>query len=52
MQAVSSVPFILISPAHHAERIPPKLGIVEVVPKPFDAARLLAIVVSHCHRIH
>ncbi len=49
MPAVSSVPFILVSASLNAGRIADELGIDEVVPKPFDAERLLAIVASHCH---
>jgi CheY-like chemotaxis protein len=50
MPAVSSVPFILVSAAQNAERIARDLGIADVVPKPFDAERLLAILAAHCHR--
>jgi CheY-like chemotaxis protein len=50
--ATSSVPFILVSGALNAERIARDLGIVDVVMKPVDTARLLAIIASHCNRAH
>jgi DNA-binding NtrC family response regulator len=43
------VPFVLVSGTHDAARIAQDLGISDVVPKPFDAERLLGIVASHCH---
>jgi CheY-like chemotaxis protein len=50
--ATSSMPFILVSGAPNAERIARELGIADVVAKPFDAARLLAIIAAHCHRTY
>ena len=50
--AVSSVPFILVSAAPNADRIARELGIADVMPKPFDAERLLAILAARCHRPH
>jgi CheY-like chemotaxis protein len=50
--ATSSVPFILVSGAWNAARIAHDLGIVDVVTKPVDAARLLAIIAGHCNRAH
>jgi CheY-like chemotaxis protein len=52
MPSVSSVPFILVSASLNASRIARELDIDEVVPKPFDAERLLKIVASHCHMQH
>jgi two-component system response regulator VicR len=52
MPATSSVPFILVSGERDAERIARDLGIADVVAKPVDAGRLLAILAGHCHRTH
>ena len=48
--AVSSMPFVLLSAAHNADRVARDLGIDDVIRKPFDAANLLHIVASHCPR--
>lgn len=50
MPAVSSVPFILVSATDNAAEIACGLGIADVMPKPFDAERLLGMVASHCDR--
>jgi CheY-like chemotaxis protein len=50
--ATSSVPFILVSGALNAERIARQLGIADVVIKPVDIARLLAIIARRCNRTH
>jgi CheY-like chemotaxis protein len=52
MPAVSSVPFILVSATHNAERIAQELGIADVVAKPFDAERLARIIALRCRGIH
>jgi CheY-like chemotaxis protein len=46
--SVSDVPFILLSAADDAPRIGRELGIDEVIPKPFDADRLLSVVATYC----
>jgi CheY-like chemotaxis protein len=52
MPAVCAIPFILVSGAYNAGRIARALGIADVLPKPFDADRLLRIVGLHCHGPH
>ena len=52
MPAVCAVPFILVSGAYDAGRIARTLGIADVLPKPFDADRLLRIVGLYCHGPH
>jgi len=46
--SVSDVPFILLSAADDAAQIGRELGIDEVIPKPFDADRLLRAVATYC----
>jgi CheY-like chemotaxis protein len=46
--SVSAIPFILVSADGNAGNIARELGIDEVIPKPFDADRLLGIVASYC----
>jgi CheY-like chemotaxis protein len=46
--SVSAIPFILVSADDNAKRIALDLGIDEVIPKPFDADRLLRVVATYC----
>src|SRR3954469_3296788 len=41
-------PFILVSAGHDTERVGRALGVDEVIPKPFDATRLLDALATHC----
>jgi CheY-like chemotaxis protein len=44
----SEVPFILVSASGESERIGQALGVTDVIPKPFDSARLLDSLHTHC----
>jgi CheY-like chemotaxis protein len=48
MPDVAEVPFILVTAEANAEQIGRDLDATAVVAKPFDAARLSAIIASHC----
>ena len=48
MPDVVEVPFILVTAEANAEQIGRDLDATAVVAKPFDAARLSAIIASHC----
>ena len=50
MPAMAEVPFILVTAEANAEQIGRDLDATAVVPKPFDATRLSAIIASHCRR--
>ena len=50
MPDMAEVPFILVTAEANAEQIGRDLNATAVVPKPFDATRLSAIIASHCHR--
>jgi two-component SAPR family response regulator len=50
--AAAAIPFIRISGADRAARVARDLRMADVIPKPFDAERLLRVVASHCHRAH
>jgi DNA-binding response OmpR family regulator len=50
MSGMAEVAFILVTGEANAEQIGRDLNATAVVPKPFDATRLSAIIASHCHR--
>jgi CheY-like chemotaxis protein len=50
MPGLSAIPFIFVSASDNAARIAQGLGI-DLIAKPFDADRLLRIVVSYCHHV-
>ena len=50
MPDMADVPFILVTAEANAEQIGRDLNATAVVPKPFDATRLSAIIASYCRR--
>ena len=46
--AFAGVPFILVSASSESARIGRELHVADIIPKPFDAERLLAVLATHC----
>ena len=46
--AIADIPLILVSASGDSERIGHELHVDGVIPKPLDAARLLAALATHC----
>ncbi len=44
----ASIPFILVSASSDSKRIGRELHVADIIPKPFDAERLLAVLANHC----
>lgn len=49
---VADIPFILVSASADCERIGRSLDVADVIPKPFDSTRLLAVLHAACEPSH